>query len=662
MSTVDKLLFKINPKAVIERSAYFDKEWYKKKYNIGSDPAKHYLNEGWKLDYNPSERFSSKDYLINNPDIKDVNPLLHYEVFGKYEGRRAFVPATEIMNSYNAEKIDIPYEEYYKKIEEKQVVSFDVFDTLVIRPFVNANEVFDYLEKTYNKSGFAKQRKEAEIEARKQLQKEVNIDEIYQFISDEYKTLKEKEIECEIRFCHLNPQIRPLYDKAKELHKRVIAVSDMYLDSKVIKKILDGSDYVMDEVYVSCDLNKTKGSGELFKEVSEKENIKPEGMVHFGDNYISDFSEARTCGIDAYQTPKIVDSFLSDKKNSSYLSFMNRRYSLAASAYISQMAEHENKKNNDLFFTELGYSLGGPLAMGYLNYLCEKAKEKQIDKLLFVSRDGYALKELYEKYFYDTYRIENEYVYLSRACIYSGSIENRLTEDLKKILSIAKISIPEIEIFETEEENRKEYDKYKSKIDEWSLKQSNNLKKHLEKISGDCLRIATVDMFSGNYTSQKGAKYYLKDRIVTGFYAGNFADNEITHDTYSERLLGMRDNLPVKMSEFLITSYESPICGIDENGIPVYEYAQDENKRVRYEQIMKGIEKYFDDHLRFFDFDERFILSLDEWLDLSDSYLKECADEDIELLGTIIDSENPVADKTDKSISELIRSYREKGY
>ena len=77
---------------------------------------------------------------------------------------------------------------------------------------------------------------------------------------------------------------------------------------------------------------------------------------------------------------------------------------------------------------------------------------------------------------------------------------------------------------------------------------------------------------------------------------------------------------------------------------------------------MKGIEQYFDDHLRFFDFDERFILSLDEWLDLSDSYLKECADEDIELLGTIIDSENPVADKTDKTISELIRSYREKGY
>ena len=97
----------------------------------------------------------------------------------------------------------------------------------MIRPFLRAYELFDYLEKEYDAKGFSDARKEAEAKARKQLQKEVNIDEIYGFIEKEYLFLKEKEIGCEISFCHVNPMIRPLYEKARELGKRVIAVSDM---------------------------------------------------------------------------------------------------------------------------------------------------------------------------------------------------------------------------------------------------------------------------------------------------------------------------------------------------------------------------------------------------------------------------------------------------
>ena len=658
MSFIDKLFFKLNPKAIIERSAYFDAEWYKNKYQINDDPAKHYLEQGWTLDYDPSERFSTKDYLINNPDIQGINPLLHYEAFGKNEGRRPFVPAAFASGNYQAERIEIPYDEYYQKIADKKIVSFDVFDTLVIRPYIKAEQLFDYIEDSYQCAGFSDARKNAESTARKQLNKEVNIDEIYSFIPDNYKSLKDIEIELEINECHTNPLIRPLYEKAKELGKRIIVVSDMYLPETVIKEILKANNYEMDQIYVSCDHDKTKGSGKLFKYVTEQEKAKETDFIHFGDNYISDYSEAINSGFEAYQTPKIVDYILSDKRYAYLNTFLNTSNTLSASIYLSLVSEYLSAGQHQ-FFEYLGYLLGGPLALGYLNFICKEANKNSIDQLLFVSRDGYILKELYEEYFKDNYNIDSQYAYLSRAAIISGAIDNKIETDISKILKVAKVHHPDMII---SGDDTKDYETNKKMIDDWSLAQSNNLKKHLESITAGKNNIATVDMFSGNYTSQSGAMFYLKDKVKAGFYAGNFAEKDFNHLTYSDRLLGMRDNLPVKMSEFIITSFESPICGVNEDGTPVYEYEQKRERKQRYDDILKGIERFFDDYLRFFKIDNSYILSLEEWLILADTYLKKCDEEDIRALSEIIDSENPVSDKNDKSIADLIRQYRDIGY
>lgn len=71
----------------IKNSAYFDEVWYQKTYSITTDCVKHYLEKGWKLGYNPSEKFSTLSYLALNYDVRkeDTNPLLHYERFGHNE-------------------------------------------------------------------------------------------------------------------------------------------------------------------------------------------------------------------------------------------------------------------------------------------------------------------------------------------------------------------------------------------------------------------------------------------------------------------------------------------------------------------------------------------------------------------------------------------------
>jgi hypothetical protein len=58
----------------------FDSDWYAKTYKIGNElnPLKHYLYEGWNLDFDPSPMFSTVGYFELNISDKRQNPLLQY--------------------------------------------------------------------------------------------------------------------------------------------------------------------------------------------------------------------------------------------------------------------------------------------------------------------------------------------------------------------------------------------------------------------------------------------------------------------------------------------------------------------------------------------------------------------------------------------------------
>lgn len=77
---------------LISNSPYFDKEWYVSTYDIneGMDPVLHFLNIGYAKGYDPSPEFSVNGYHTTYPDIKEhgMNPLLHYERYGRKEGRK----------------------------------------------------------------------------------------------------------------------------------------------------------------------------------------------------------------------------------------------------------------------------------------------------------------------------------------------------------------------------------------------------------------------------------------------------------------------------------------------------------------------------------------------------------------------------------------------
>ena len=123
-----------------------------------------------------------------------------------------------------------------QKLDNADIISFDIFDTLLLRPYVNPNDLFYHIEKVYNIAGYAKARQKAEQNAwdKYRINKEdITLDEIYLEIEDKYKKYKTIEIEFEITTSISNEEMYDVYKYALDKNKTIIFTSDMYLPKKV---------------------------------------------------------------------------------------------------------------------------------------------------------------------------------------------------------------------------------------------------------------------------------------------------------------------------------------------------------------------------------------------------------------------------------------------
>ena len=186
------------------------------------------------------------------------------------------------------------------------IYSFDVFDTLLCRPYVLPVDVFCAIEKSLQlvnpaldkrvKKLYCRARIFSEIVARKKSTfEDISIEDIYinfgKLFNLESGVLQqlmlfEMQFEMEI--------LRPIHGSAQYVEKcrnqgEIVFISDMYLPSDFIMKILveNGIARSGDKIYVSGDYGLTKGSGKLFEKVLDDYSISAQQLVHFGDNIIS---------------------------------------------------------------------------------------------------------------------------------------------------------------------------------------------------------------------------------------------------------------------------------------------------------------------------------------------------------------------------------------
>lgn len=85
----------------------FDEQYYLKQIKNTAElknlrPFSHYLLVGWRDNLNPSSKFSTRGYLDFHQDVRetDANPLLHYLMGGREEGRLIFSVKDELGGAY----------------------------------------------------------------------------------------------------------------------------------------------------------------------------------------------------------------------------------------------------------------------------------------------------------------------------------------------------------------------------------------------------------------------------------------------------------------------------------------------------------------------------------------------------------------------------------
>lgn len=388
---------------------------------------------------------------------------------------------------YNADffyTIEVKYNDKLEKIKQLiaspkiKCVSFDIFDTLITRPFYEPLDMFrimdkDYRELTHNDVGinFSKIRVISENICRENKRKtdpecqEVTLDEIYDTIHTQYEIskdvlekLKKKECEYEIRFCKRRDTIHELYELALDMDKKVIFTSDMYLPEYVIVKILKENGYTeYTKLYLSSTVKKIKWTGDLYRHVFKDMGLEPGEMIHMGDNFESDYKRAKELGMNSIHIPKTIDVMTKTnytnnlaqplikslpfwRDNAESIRFMGIRCMMAVVANKLfdnpfKTFDHRTDFNSDPYL--IGYYALGMYVYGVTKWILDETNDRY-DKVSFMARDGYLILESYKimKELYSNPAVE-EYLYVSRKALIPVMIVDKL--DFYKLSEIIEI-------------------------------------------------------------------------------------------------------------------------------------------------------------------------------------------------------------------------------
>lgn len=311
-----------------------------------------------------------------------------------------------------------------KCIDRADIVSFDIYDTLIYR-MVSPEVVFQLVQDNYNNiennkiCDFVNIRKDVEKELRKEnCHKEVTFNQIYDRLKNKLSNynvdlLKEIELEIEFECTYFNNKIYGIYEYCKKKSKKIIITSDMYMSLEFIQKVLKKNNIEYSEIYLSSNIGVKKSDGRLFNYINKKNARKK--IIHFGDNIKSDYLVPKFYGIKSI--------LLVSKK------YQNTNYKIEA----LQEFINRNISNKKEYF-KFGYRFLGPMIYGFCKYLDENiAKNKNI---VFLAREGKFIKTCFEKISSKT----SKYMYVSRKSVSSCLVNSTNISDKSLLIDLQSIT------------------------------------------------------------------------------------------------------------------------------------------------------------------------------------------------------------------------------
>ncbi|WP_250509426.1 HAD-IA family hydrolase [Caballeronia sp. GACF4] len=287
------------------------------------------------------------------------------------------------MNTKDKVQLDIR-----KATAAAEVISFDIFDTLFVRPLCDPEDLFDIVGDRIGMRDFRERRRAAQSKAFQVMHanglKEITLDGIYAVFDglpvarDEVRKI---ELDLELELTRPNPELIDLFLELANA-RRVVITSDMYLQLDFFEALFHKYGLPRVPLFISSHRNATKRDfGELFDIVAAECGVAPERVLHIGDNELSDVRRAREKRLAAFHYV--------DARRSSLPAVSTPAASLAAGMFRA----YPGKLNPDSFGA-LGFAVGGPAALAFLHWINRKAVQDDIELILFTARDGYVLDRM----------------------------------------------------------------------------------------------------------------------------------------------------------------------------------------------------------------------------------------------------------------------------
>lgn len=341
------------------------------------------------------------------------------------------------------------------RLEVAEVVSFDVFDTSILRALARPEDLFSLMEPAVRRRlgvpslDFATARCAAEQLARdrawqKERLREVTLGEIYAMLAEslvldpeQAQAIADLEIAAERDVCRQNPFIHEVYRWCLDRGKRVAFISDTYLPESVIAGLLHDAGYDRYEALLASSTSKrTKSTGELHAEARAR--LGGAGRwLHIGDNIRSDIGMARKHGMSTWYYRRCMDAYLDARHVSSVWQSTeppSAARSVAQGLVANRVAgkRSADATQDDGFWEELGYATVGPLLVGFTEWLIEQARLRRLDALYFLAREGLILQKAYDRLAgaADGAVTETHYLYGSRRALNIAAIERLSDEDI----------------------------------------------------------------------------------------------------------------------------------------------------------------------------------------------------------------------------------------
>lgn len=327
------------------------------------------------------------------------------------QGRKMEPQNAHSLSEDKLAKYKIAREKLYREIDNHQAVSFDIFDTLLVRKCGSAETLFAYVAV---KRGLPYRFVEERVRAEKELSQVMTptIENIYQRIAadmplshEESRQIISEEIEAEKKFLIVREELAEAFRYAIAKGKQVLLVSDMYFSCRVIQDILaeKGIEGYTDLIVSSeCSTDK---AGELYDIAARKTAGK--SLLHIGDDEYRDCECAVRHGLDVFPIRTTTEDM---------------GWNLASPETI-------------------GYSLLGPALFSFTLWLHDRLREDDIHRIYFLARDGYLIKQIFDMVECsrvmggEKASIDSQYLLTSRSLTTAASLQGE--DDIRKSMELS---------------------------------------------------------------------------------------------------------------------------------------------------------------------------------------------------------------------------------